>query len=503
MKKTEKILFKLYSFLFIILFYNTAHTACLPISNGVWQTDGNESADVAECISAASAGDTINVIAGDGTATWGASSVIVPSNKPLQIMGPGASNLTIMLSGGPTVVIQSYIGKEYSGGGRYSAGRISGFKFYNSPSTSHQAILANGQGWRIDHCIFHNDGTHTLAPFCITNLSGAVNTQSYGLIDNNSFIEAKINITGASNATSLSAAWSDALDLGGITATYIEDNTFTTNYPTNTKKQLVVDNDSAAKIVVRYNTTTNCDLQTHGLQQYGGRGSRKAEFYANKMIDMNSSVTAYIEIIAGSGVIFANNITGTTGTYATALQNIRSGRSVDCLGTCDGSHAWDGNELSSGWPCRDQPGTGGDAGWDGTCSGAPAKQTKAPIYIWKNLGAANGTDSLFNISPTHIVENRDFYRYNINCTASSCSSGVGVGESTPTGSCTTGVAYWKTSQSMSDITDYTGVNPTTPLSGTLYKCTSTNTWTAYYTPYTYPHPLRGPVATPSGLRIVP
>src|SRR5213593_4734233 len=26
-------------------------------------------------------------------------------------------------------------------------------------------------------------------------------------------------------------------------------------------------------------------------------------------------------------------------------------------------------------------------------------------------------------------------------------------------------------------------------SGVLYKCTATNTWTLYYTPYTYPHPL--------------
>ena len=28
------------------------------------------------------------------------------------------------------------------------------------------------------------------------------------------------------------------------------------------------------------------------------------------------------------------------------------------------------------------------------------------------------------------------------------------------------------------------------IAGTLYKCTSTNKWEPYYTPYTYPHPLR-------------
>ena len=36
--------------------------------------------------------------------------------------------------------------------------------------------------------------------------------------------------------------------------------------------------------------------------------------------------------------------------------------------------------------------------------------------------------------------------------------------------------------------------------GELFKCTATNTWTIYYTPYTYPHPLDsggGAVATPT------
>jgi hypothetical protein len=53
-----------------------------------------------------------------------------------------------------------------------------------------------------------------------------------------------------------------------------------------------------------------------------------------------------------------------------------------------------------------------------------------------------------------------------------------------------------------------GVDPPTPISGTLYKCTAINTWTAYYTPYTYPHPLRNenqgdttPPAAPGGLSV--
>jgi len=34
------------------------------------------------------------------------------------------------------------------------------------------------------------------------------------------------------------------------------------------------------------------------------------------------------------------------------------------------------------------------------------------------------------------------------------------------------------------------------IAGTLYKCTSTNKWEPYYTPYTYPHPLRGVTPRP-------
>lgn len=105
---------------------------------------------------------------------------------------------------------------------------------------------------------------------------------------------------------------------------------------------------------------------------------------------------------------------------------------------------------------------------------------------WLNTGAG-----------TPIAENVDFWTQrstgSFDGTGSS-DAGGGVGCGTLANrpeTCTTGVGYWATDQSCSDLTGMVGANPSTPISGTLYKCTDTDTWTAYYTPYTYPHPLRG------------
>ena len=57
-------------------------------------------------------------------------------------------------------------------------------------------------------------------------------------------------------------------------------------------------------------------------------------------------------------------------------------------------------------------------------------------------------------------------------------------------SCTPGQGYWATSQSLTDLTGRVGAKPATPISGTLYRCTSSGTWDAGASPLTYPHPLR-------------
>jgi hypothetical protein len=89
---------------------------------------------------------------------------------------------------------------------------------------------------------------------------------------------------------------------------------------------------------------------------------------------------------------------------------------------------------------------------------------------------------LGNSRTPHVVGERDVYEHNGSFDGTA-GVGVGVVGNRPA-TCTTGVAYWAT-----DEGEWWADNP--GADGRLYKCTATDTWTLYYTPFEYPHPLTG------------
>ena len=126
-------------------------------------------------------------------------------------------------------------------------------------------------------------------------------------------------------------------------------------------------------------------------------------------------------------------------------------------------------DLLAGNPPFNKAGTGG-TNWP--------HQALEPIYAWSN--AVNGAPVKVTSTYPTLQENRDYYNQ-----ATSFNGTVGVGVGTLANrpkTCTPGVGYWATDQGEWDSA-HDGPD------GQLYVCTAPNTWSLYYKPYTYPHPL--------------
>lgn len=134
------------------------------------------------------------------------------------------------------------------------------------------------------------------------------------------------------------------------------------------------------------------------------------------------------------------------------------------------------------------------AGTGGGCSVVPANNAVSRTYEWfDTFSGATPVGAIVYSDTARVIQNRDFYNENVNqATQSNATTPfdgtttIGMGHGTlarrPT-TCTTGVGYFATDQG-SWNTSGNGFG-----SGLFYACTSTNTWTLSYTPYSYPHPL--------------
>lgn len=449
----------------------TALGAACTGSSPTW-TATPDRASVASCVSQASDGDTINVSAGDGTETWNAG--VTWANKGLKLVGPGEDNLTVTCPNNTCVQLT----------GTQNGSRISGLTFDHG-SYSQYTIYIDGAitEWRIDNVTITRSAFAESAIFVIGALPPT--TFPKGLIDNCTFIEACVLVYGEYYDTGGSSCWDDNLELGTDEAVYIEDCTFT--YNTEFSASRAFDSYLGGKVVFRFNTVNDGYLEAHSIQGDNQRAVRKWEIYENTLTSVsgNPELIRPAIIKGGTGVIFNNETDDSDDPYTINnvwyFYNERSTNDRGVWDKCDGNSWVDGNEGGqSGYLCRDQIGASKDAStWD--YSEPAPTQSKAPAYIWGNTDNAAQVDADIygEESTVHIIENRDFYNEDDSFDGT---SGVGVGTlaSCPA-TCTTGVAYWATDQGSWNATGADGV---------LYKCTSTDTWEVYFTPYTYPHPLR-------------
>jgi len=421
---------------------------------------------VAVAVSSAANGDT--VIVPPGLCTW-ASSVTIPNSKKLIIQGAGKT-ATILTSSGNFFLMGQ------------SGSRITGIGFKNG------YMYAEGNGFRIDNCDFTSDSWKRQI------WVGSRNTKTpqipWGVIDNNTFLRSGVNVAGTNmihsddNLAAQHSLAAKAPSWGTQDSVYIESNKFDSGIDT-------VDSNYGGRYVYRFNTvsgTITSHVETHqaGEGAAPNRGVRYYEIYGNSL---SGGTWVTMLLTGGTGMVFNNTITGNYGEGPIMLQEHRSCNryTTSLIGACDGTSVWDGNTSGqTGWPCRDQIGRGVDTylstgGDSGPYNLAP--QASEPMYLWGNTLNGSASDGKVRdaCSAVHIKENRDFYNYNASFDGT---SGVGVGRlAARPATCTAGVSYWATDQGNWNKSGIGG-------QGVLYKCTSTNTWVAYYTPLTFPHPLR-------------
>jgi hypothetical protein len=525
-----------------------------------WPAASCNEPDVAAALGHVAAdGDTVTIPA--GTCRW---TTALTYNQVYSTSIIGAGSQTIVGGGDVTVIVDNFTTNSPLLGLNLSSSktlRMSGLTFQGGSGGVKDAGMINigGPGTvRLDHDHF-NFQTYTTAPrsFIIEIGTGVIGVMDHSILDQ-SQTSTVLFINGSSDAGN--TTWTQATGFGTNNFFFIEDNLVNGNATSTTIFEgRTGDCWTAGRYVVRFNTIT----ETSGPEQHAtghsgdDRGCRAQEVYGNLFQQGAGQPTNGVnydmaDLGSGAALVWGNSAVNvfknvfltdvTRKDNTTYAQTAPPGGWGYCGTAFNGSGSnWDQNSVTStGYACIDQPGRGagdllsynsngsGSGSFPQKCNltlnpgctiftGQWPRQALEPIYLWNNNASpAGGWGGTFwsDGSGGRLTTNVDYYSAASGVQTSSSSpfngtSGTGWGTSANRPStCTKGVGYFATDQGTwnTSASNPYGVQQN-GASGVLYQCSATNTWTTYYTPYTYPHPLQGgggdPPSPPSNLQAVP
>ena len=488
--------------------------ACQASAQGTYPAASCSLTDVSNAIKAEQAhhvdGDIITIPAGNCTWTSGLNIVF---NNSVTIQGAGAisataggasttgTDATIITNnagGNPAMQITTAAGKSF----RFTGIAILENASSSSQGTGNLVIAGRSSSVRIDHVhitIFVGGSKGIGLVNAVTGVADHLYINTSQAVTNDFAFLNGGNWNGDTDPNSLgNNSWVDTDHFGTSQFFYVEDSRFSGGY--------LSDCSNGGRWVFRYSTVVN---QNNGMANHGthdqARSCRAAEIYKSNFNYTSGSGNVIQHNNGGATLFWGNTSSGYR--WLMDLSIVRQSGATygetappNGWGYCGNSQTgvtsvWDQNLTSNGYGCLDQPGRGaGDllAGYpvssilnvtQGSVRAWP-RQALTPIYIWNNTynDAGFSPEGCVNDNTGILTENVDYYQqFGTHCGAGSFNGTAGVGQgllsarpatcSAGPGGNTPGVGYWATDTS------------------TLYVCNPTNTWTAHYTPYTYPHPL--------------
>jgi hypothetical protein len=422
---------------------------------------------VAAAVAAADNGDTVSIPAGDKSWT-----IPVQTTKAINIVGAGTSSTIIREALDPAPSGSNYIGLIEFTPETTARNGLSTLNGVYTISVSNIAFV--GQEPRTSYAMGIQITNNSATPIrrvkiynnTFTHIHRAVQTNGevHGVFYSNTLVDSSGAYPLGYNRTS----WdSNTVTPGSGLGWYIEDNTFTFSVGVG----LVDGGGHGMSHVIRYNSVSGSGdgyFEAHGNQTGSLYSTQMTEAYGNDF-DMDCDGPELVHR-GGRGFIYFNRMK--TGIALHVNEEYSDAESVTPVN----------NACVEAGPQ--------------VCAEDCVCQKVNHTYYFNNRKISNATLLSFHIGDynqgTELAENREFWNHNASYNGTT-QIGVYCGTSLPA-NCTTGDGAWITTQACDSVPSGSyGTNPTTKITGALYRCESTDTWssTPYYTPYTYPHPLRG------------